>query len=168
MKRYNFASFKIQLGITASLLVATTPSSSVTAQSLFTEDESSLKIVLTDEMVDAAVEYFHLLLNHPGSKSLSHALAKFYHPQLAACIAPFKCDICQRTKIGKRGYGHLLSWKQCDVGLIGPWYVSTSGRSAKSYEFYALTAINRATGYPDRIIIKRKTSENVARKFNEV
>jgi len=140
------------------------------------EDESSLKIVLTDETVDAAVEYFHLLLNHPGLKSLSHSLAKFYHPQLAARIAAFKCDICQRTKIGERGYGHLpprsvqdlYPWKQCDVDLIGPWYVSTSGRSGKSYEFYALTAIDRATGFPDGIIIKRKTSENVARKFNEV
>ena len=140
------------------------------------EDESSLKIVLTDETVDAAVEYFHLLLNHPGLKSLSHSLAKFYHPQLAARIAAFKCDIRQRTKIGERGYGHLpprsvqdlYPWKQCDVDLIGPWYVSTSGRSGKSYEFYALTAIDRATGFPDGIIIKRKTSENVARKFNEV
>jgi len=56
------------------------------------------------------------------------------------------------------------------VDLIGPWYLSTSGRSGKSYEFYALTAINRANGCPDGIIIniKRKTSENVARKFNEV
>jgi transposase InsO family protein len=140
------------------------------------DDESSLKIVLTDETVDAAVEYFHLLLNHPGSKSLSHALSKFYHPQLAARISAFNCDICQRTKIGQRGYGHfpprsvedLYPWKQCDVDLIGPWYVSTSGRSGKSYEFYALTAIDRATGFPDGIMIKRKTSENVARKFDEV
>eukprot|EP00573_Skeletonema_grethae_P000322 CAMPEP_0201689056 /NCGR_PEP_ID=MMETSP0578-20130828/2716_1 /ASSEMBLY_ACC=CAM_ASM_000663 /TAXON_ID=267565 /ORGANISM="Skeletonema grethea, Strain CCMP 1804" /LENGTH=792 /DNA_ID=CAMNT_0048173573 /DNA_START=167 /DNA_END=2545 /DNA_ORIENTATION=+ len=140
------------------------------------EDESSLKIVLTDETVDAAVEYFHLLLNHPGLKSLSHALSKFYHPQLSARIAAFSCDICQRTKRGERGYGHLpprsvedlYPWKQCDVDLIGPWYVSTSGRSGKSYEFYALTAIDRSTGYPDGIMIKRKTSENVARKFNEL
>lgn len=140
------------------------------------EDESSLKIVLTDETVDAAVEYFHLLLNHPGLKSLSHALSKFYHPQLSARIAAFACDTCQRTKRGERGYGHLpprsvedlYPWKQCDVDLIGPWYVTTSSRSGKSYEFYALTAIDRATGYPDGIIIKRKTSENVARKFNEL
>ena len=140
------------------------------------DDESSLKIVLTDETVDAAVEYFHLLLNHPGLKALSQALSKFYHPQLSARISAFACDICQKTKIGDRGYGHLpprsvrdlYPWKQCDVDLIGPWYVSTSGRSGKSYEFYALTAIDRATGYPDAIIIKRKTSENVARKYNEL
>eukprot|EP00985_Skeletonema_marinoi_P017942 scaffold9957_cov88-Skeletonema_marinoi.AAC.1 len=109
-----------------------------------------------------AVEYFHLLLNHPGSKSLSHALSKFYHPQLAARISAFNCDICQRTKISQHG-GHfpprsvedLYPWKQCNVDLIGPsWYVSTSGRSGKSYQFYALTAIVRATGFPDGIKVK--------------
>jgi len=140
------------------------------------QDESTLKIVLTDNAVDAAIEYFHLLLNHPGAKAVTYALSKFYHPQLAARIAAFSCDVCQRTKIGQRGYGHfpprqvqdLNPWKQCDVDLVGPWYVKTSGRHGKAYEFYALTAIDRATGYPDAIMIKRKTSENVARKFNEL
>ena len=60
------------------------------------------------------------------------------------------------------------TYDEMNVDLIGPWYVSTSGRSGKSYEFYALTAINRATGFPDGIMIKRKTSENVARKYDEV
>lgn len=85
------------------------------------DNEDSLKIVLTDEAVDAAVEYFHLLLNHPGSKALSHALSRFYHPQLNARITAYACDVCQRTKKGQRGYGHLpprsveglYPWKQC-------------------------------------------------------
>ena len=140
------------------------------------DDEDTLKIVLTDESVNAAVEYFHLMLNHPGTKALSHALARFYHPQLHARITAYACDICQRTKIGQRGYGHLpprdvqglFPWKQVDVDLIGPWYVKTAGRNGKAYEFYALTCIDRSTGFPDGIMIKRKTSAKVADKFNEV
>lgn len=140
------------------------------------EHEDSWKIVLTDEAVDAALEYFHILLNHPGNKALSQALSRFYHPQLQARIMAYACDVCQRTKIGERGYGHLpprtvqdlFPWKQVDVDLIGPWYVKTAGRSGKAYEFYALTAIDRATGLPDGIMIKRKTSAHVANKFNEL
>ena len=140
------------------------------------DDEDTLKIVLTDDAVDAAVEYFHLLLNHPGNKSLSHALSKFYHPQLNARINAYACDVCQRTKIGQRGYGHLPprsveglhNWKQVDCDLVGPWYIQTAGRNGKAYEFYALTAIDRHSGYPDAIMIKRKTSANVAARFNEL
>jgi hypothetical protein len=41
------------------------------------------------------------------------------------------------------------------------------GRSGKAYEFYALTCIDRASGFPDGIPITRKTSEHVSNKFNE-
>ena len=133
------------------------------------------KIVLTDTALNASIEYFHHLLNHPGTKALLSALAaKYYHPELSDRVKSFACDTCQRTKAGERGYGHLpprsveglTPWKQVDADLIGPWYIKTTGRSGKAYEFYALTAIDRATGYPEGVTIKRKTSEYVANKFN--
>ena len=140
-------------------------------------DESSYKIALTDAAADAAIEFFHSLLNHPGSAALLKTMHLFYHPQLAAKVEAFNCDVCQRVKIGgQRGYGlfpprsveNLTPWKQVDCDLIGPWYVETSGRSGKAFEFYALTCIDRATGYPDAVSIVRKTSANVANKFNEL
>ncbi len=137
--------------------------------------ESSIKIALPDDAVNATVEFFHLMLNHPGAAALTAALSKFYHPQLSARAKQFSCDTCQRNKVGHRAYGHfpprsvqdLTPWKQVDCDLIGPWYISTTGRSGKAYEFYALTAIDRASGFPDGIPIKRKTSQYVAAKFKE-
>jgi len=72
-------------------------------------DDSKYKIALTGDAADATIEFFHLLLNHPGPAAL-----------------------------------------------------------LKSFEVYALTCIDRATGYPDAISIVRKTSSNVANKFNEL
>jgi len=140
-------------------------------------DDSKYKIALTDDAADATIEFYHLLLNHPGSAALLKSLYLFYHPQLAAKANAYHCDVCQRVKTGgQRGYGlfpprsvgHLTPWKQVDCDLIGPWYVETSGRSGKAFEFYALTCIDRASGYPDAISIVRKTSSNVANKFNEL
>mmetsp|Transcript_18443 Transcript_18443/g.31304 ORF Transcript_18443/g.31304 Transcript_18443/m.31304 type:complete len:1093 (-) Transcript_18443:1517-4795(-) len=135
-------------------------------------DDSKYKIALTDDAADATIEFYHLLLNHPGSAALLKSLYLFYHPQLAAKANAYHCDVCQRVKTGgQRGYGlfpprsvgHLTPWKQVDCDLIGPWYVETSGRSGKAFEFYALMQ-----GYPDAISIVRKTSSNVANKFNEL
>ncbi len=139
-------------------------------------DDSKYKIALTDDAADATIEFFHLLLNHPGPAALLKSLYLFYHPQLAVKANAYNCDVCQRVKTGgQRGYGlfpprsvgNLTPWKQVDCDLVGPWYVETSGRSGKSFEFYALTCIDRATGYPDAISIVRKTSSNVANKFNK-
>jgi len=139
------------------------------------QDMDKYKIVLTDSAADATIEYFHLMLNHPGASALLKALDLYYHPQLAARADSFACDTCQRTKTGQCGYGlfppravqGLTPWKQVDVDLIGPWYIQTTGRSGKAYEFYALTCIDRASGFPDGIPITRKTSEHVSNKFNE-
>ena len=140
-------------------------------------DDSKYKIALTDDAADATIEFFHLLLNHPGPAALLKSLYLFYHPQLSVKVNAYNCDVCQRVKTGgQRGYGlfpprsvgNLTPWKQVDCDLVGPWYVETSGRSGKSFEFYALTCIDRATGYPDAISIVRKTSSNVANKFNEL
>jgi transposase InsO family protein len=139
------------------------------------QDLDKYKIVLTDAAADATIEYFHLMLNHPGASALLKVLDLYYHPQLATRVNSFSCDTCQRTKTGQRGYGFfppravqgLTPWKQVDVDLIGPWYIQTTGRSGKAYEFYALTCIDRASGFPDGIPITRKTSDHVSKKFNE-
>mmetsp|Transcript_27436 Transcript_27436/g.40868 ORF Transcript_27436/g.40868 Transcript_27436/m.40868 type:complete len:1328 (-) Transcript_27436:212-4195(-) len=134
------------------------------------------KIVLTDSAAEATIQYFHLLLNHPGPSALLKSLNLYYHPRMSELVNAFACDTCQRTKVNQRSYGHfpprevhgLTPWKQVDADLIGPWYIQTTGRSGKAFEFYALTCIDRASGFPDAVSIKRKTSEKVSQKFNEV
>ena len=128
------------------------------------------KIVLTDETLDPTIEFYHKLLNHPGHNALEKALSLYYHPQLGARVRGFVCHDCQFTKAGTRGVGHLPPrdvsldiWQQVDVDLIGPWTFELRG--GKSVELFALTCIDRASGYPTAKIIARKTSEEVAHAF---
>ena len=58
---------------------------------------------------------------------------------------------------------NLNIWQQCDVDLIGPW--SFELRGGKVVELFALTCIDRASGYPAAKIISRKTSAEVAEAF---
>lgn len=135
-----------------------------------TDPNEHWKIVLTDETVDPTIEFYHKLLNHPGHNALEKALQLYYHPHLGARVRAFACHDCQFTKAGTRGIGHLPPrdvsldvWQQVDVDLIGPW--SFELRGGKTVELFALTCIDRASGYPTAKIITRKTSEEVAHAF---
>ena len=140
-------------------------------------DDSQWSICLSDSNVDATIEFMHNLLNHPSHNILLKGLRLYHHPQLSARVKQFHCDVCQRVKSGVRGYGHfpprqvtLLPWEQNDVDLIGPWRIEVGGTRAQrnSYEFYALTCIDRVIGFPDAVRIDRKTSAHVADKYKEV
>eukprot|EP00984_Skeletonema_dohrnii_P023617 scaffold12715_cov134-Skeletonema_dohrnii-CCMP3373.AAC.2 len=128
------------------------------------------KIVLPDSTVDPTIEFYHKLLNHPGHNALEKALHLYYHPELGARVRAFSCHDCQFTKSGTRGIGYLPPrdvnldvWQQVDVDLIGPWTFELRG--GKTVELFALTCIDRASGYPAAKIISRKTSEEVANAF---
>ena len=56
-------------------------------------------------------------------------------------------------------------WEKVDTDLIGPWKVQA--RIRRIYEFSALTSIDRVTGLAELIKIDNKTSEHVAKKFEE-
>jgi hypothetical protein len=71
-----------------------------------TNDDSTYKIALTDDAADATIEFFHLLLNHPGPAALLKSLYLFYHPQLSVKVNAYNYDVCQKVKTGgQRGYG---------------------------------------------------------------
>ena len=134
------------------------------------------KICLTDGNVDAAIEFMHLLMVHPGQAGLLRGMRLFHHPTLARRIKNYNCDTCQKVKTGERGYGHLAPrdvnlalWECVDVDLIGPWSIQVGGtrRNTRRYEFSALTCIDRVSGYPDGCRVDRKTAEYVSEKFNQ-
>ena len=78
-------------------------------------------------------------------------------------IASTVSNACQKYKVDGRGFGHLLA--QVGTGLIGPWKVQT--RTRRLYEFSTLTSIGRVTGLVELIRMDNKTSEHVAKKFEE-
>ena len=56
-------------------------------------------------------------------------------------------------------------WEQDDTDLVGPWKVQSG--TGRIYESPALTSVDRVTGLAERIRIDNKTSEHVAKKFEE-
>ncbi len=56
-------------------------------------------------------------------------------------------------------------WEQVDVDLIGPWKITTS--TNRTYEFLALSCVDRVIGLAELIRIDNKESFNVADKFAE-
>ena len=130
------------------------------------------KICLSDEALEPAIAWFHEYLGHPGRDRLFSGMSRYHHVNLKNKILDLKCDICQQHKVGERGFGKLpprevraAPWEQVDVDLIGPWTIQTA--TGKSYEFSALTSIDRVTGLPEIIRIDNKTSYHVANKFEE-
>ena len=135
-------------------------------------DIAPWKICLTDDTVEDAIVWFNNLLGHPGKERLKYGMRLFYHPNLSSLINRYNSETGQRFKADTRGYGHLPArqvrgrpWEQVDVDLIGPWTVQT--RTGKTYEFNALTCIDRFTGLPELIRIENKTAAHVADKFKE-
>ena len=127
---------------------------------------------MSDTAVHSAVKFFHISLNHPGEQRLLQGMHRYFHPELRKIIDDFQCDACQKYKVDGRGFGHLPArdvrtapWEQVDTDLIGPWKVQT--RTGRIYEFSALTSVDRVTGLAELIRIDNKTSEHVARKFEE-
>lgn len=130
------------------------------------------QICLTDEAVGPAIAWFHQVLGHPGNSRLLKGMHRYYHPNLRQLIDRFKCDACQRHKIDGRGFGHLAPrdvraapWEQVDIDLIGPWSITT--KTNRTYEFLALTCIDRVTGLTEMIRIENKEPSHVADKFSE-
>lgn len=135
------------------------------------DEDTDWKIVLTDEALQPSLQWFHLYLSHPGRERLLQGMRRYYHPDLRKAIVNFTCDACQRHKVDTRGYGQLPArdvraapWEQVDIDLIGPWQVKTKNAS---YEFLALTSIDRVTGLPELIRVDNKTSAHISDKFEE-
>lgn len=128
------------------------------------DSENDWKICLADEALDLAIKWFHQVLGHPGRDRLINGMSRYYHPSLKKRIDSFRCDACQRYKADGRGHGQLPSrdvraapWEHVD--LIGPWKITTV--TNRTYEFNALTSIDRVTGLAELIRIDDKTSAHV-------
>jgi hypothetical protein len=130
----------------------------------------------------AILEWYHTTLLHPGTKRMQATVKEnFYWPGIDAAVEALvrKCDTCQKCKItAVKKYGkiplpvhrHLQPWEEVHIDLIGPWdvrYNSTSVPGKTTIEkVHALTSIDKATGWPEFIAIKNKTSQHIALLFD--
>jgi hypothetical protein len=128
------------------------------------------------------LQWYHTNLQHPGVKRMQATVrSSFYWPGIDAAITKLvrTCDICQQCKItAVKKYGKiplplhnkLLPWEEVHVDLIGPWdvrYNSTAIPGKTTVEkIQALTIMDKATGWPEFVAIKNKTSYHIALLFD--
>jgi hypothetical protein len=128
------------------------------------------------------LQWYHLTLQHPGVKRMQATLKEnFYWPGVDAAVESLvqKCDTCQKCKItAVKRYGKiplpannkLTPWEEVHVDLIGPWdvrYNSTAEPGKSTIEkIHALTAIDKATGWPEFSALLNKTSYHVSILFD--
>ena len=121
------------------------------------ESENDFLIVLTTEMLEPLVRWYHSVTVHAtGAQTLLHTMKRlYYHPKLSATIhaVTSSCKTCKITKKASRQYG-LLSprhavtapWNEVHIDTIGPWHFKAAiGTIPKTYTFYALTCIDPVT-----------------------
>ena len=139
------------------------------------EIDGQQRIVLTDELVDQAITWYHFVLGHVGTTRLYSLLKTFvYHPQLKAKIDEYvaTCDSCQRNKNQGPGYGHLpprqdvsQPWEEIAVDSIGPWAVEIP--SFGRIVFKALTVIDTCTTLTELVRLENGTAAHTAYKLEQ-
>ena len=112
------------------------------------------KIRIPDSLLAHTVNWYHMVLNHLGSKRLRQTIQlQMVHPHLSTYFeaAVRACRTCQQSKVIHQQYGHLPprevrgnAWSDVAVDCIGPWAVTIAGRPV---EFKALTVIDTVTNY---------------------
>lgn len=135
-------------------------------------NQDQWKICIPDELVDNAIQWYHLALGHVGQKRLQQTMSKhFFHRELRRRIEKQveQCEVCQRHKNPGRGYGELGArqaeihpWRTVAVDLIGPWQLRVGEQTLR---FLALTVIDTVTNLTEIVRLDTKTSAHVALQF---
>ena len=130
------------------------------------------KIYLPDELLNAAVRWYHLSLGHSGMSRLHDTMKMhFYHKNLRRTVENIvsTCDSCQKNKNNVRGFGstapreaQLLPWRQVAVDCIGPWKLQVG---QQIIPFSALTIIDQVTNLVEAVRLENMTSAHVALQF---
>jgi hypothetical protein len=139
-------------------------------------------IYVPASLCSAIMQWYHTTLQHPGIKCMQATLREnFYWPGMDAAVGALvhTCANCQKCKLtAVKKYGKiplptnikLAAWEEVHVDLIGPWDVcynssTVTGRSTIE-KIQALTIINKATGWPEFVTIRNKSSYRIALLFD--
>jgi len=130
------------------------------------------KVALARSILKPTIQWFHHVLNHPGSKRLRMTMqTRYYHPELRRYIDKHVCDTCQRHKLEGPGYGLLPQrdlkeqpFEEVAVDLIGPWSIEVAN---EKLTFNALTCIDTVTNLVELVRIDNKSSQHIRNKFEQ-
>ena len=138
------------------------------------QDARSWKICIPDELLDRIIDWYHQVLSHTGYMRIYGTISSIMHHEKlkSRCQERIKsCNICQRSKLPGRGYGHLppreannMPWQEIAVDLIGPWTLKIRG---VEITIRALTIIDTTTNLMEVVRIDNKSAAHVGEKFEQ-
>ena len=134
------------------------------------------RIVLSDDIFQRVLHWYHTNRNHPGEQRTYLSLkTHFYSSNMEAkTIAYVKdCPICKQYKQPSKKYGLLplhkqqyKPWQVCQVDLFGPW--TFRDNSGMEHKLQALSMIDVAIRWPEISPYNSKRSEDIAMLFDRV
>ena len=129
------------------------------------------KIVVPKELQQRMVQWYHLILCHPGENRTEQTIRQnFTWNNLRDTVHEVcsKCDTCQRLKRSTHKYGHLpekqadiTPWQKLCVDLIGP-YTLTPKKAKKPLTLWCITMIDPATQWFEMAEIHDKEPATIA------
>ena len=132
------------------------------------------RIYLPEELAEQAVDWYHNLTGHGGITRTKETISSiFWFPKLHEKVKRFvkSCDTCQKFKTFGKVYGEAPArieqsqpWEVVAVDLVGPWSIKVQGHLLT---IHALTIIDMATTLYEIVRIEEKTSEHIAKKFEQ-
>ena len=130
------------------------------------------KIYLPQELLDNAIQWYHLALGHIGMNRLHDTISMhFFHKDLRNRIEDIvsRCNTCQHFKQAGRSYGEtapweavLSPWREIACDLIGPWKLDV-GNQLRT--FSALTIIDTVTNLVEIVRLDNHSAAHVALHF---
>ena len=73
----------------------------------YDDPDTQWRIALPNQLVIPTIQYFHMILGHPGATRMRLTIqTRYYHPKLRKEIDDFACDACQKMK--RPGLGYVL------------------------------------------------------------
>jgi len=129
------------------------------------------KIVVTPELQDPLLQWYHNQLQHPREDRLFHSIQQhFTWKNMMRNVKNLvrTRDFCQKYKRQKKNYGILPPvihdqhpWNTVCIDLTGPWKIPNQNRS-----ILALTCIDPCTRYLEIGLLSDKSGESVASLFD--
>jgi Integrase zinc binding domain len=137
------------------------------SRTLICRDE---KIVIPQELQRRTVEWYHVLLCHPGENRTELTIRQhFWWKSLREDVKDIcsKCPTCQKTKRSYKKYGLLPEkeaeadpWEKLCVDLIGPYTIKRKNKPTLT--LWCVTMIDPATGWFEMVQIPNKRADTIA------
>jgi hypothetical protein len=113
------------------------------------------KILVPQQLWESVLEWYHLLLVHPGEKRMESTIRLVYTWPGMQTQVKERCTICDECQMSKKGgikkywllpekIGEVIKWSRVNVDLWGPKSVDNG---EYTYQVHVMTMVDPVTGW---------------------